>query len=120
MNCIFCKIVANEADAKKIYEDDQVIAILDAYPEVDGHILIIPKNHYSDIYELPEDVFLHINKVAKELNKKLLEKLEVNSSMIAYNYGDRQFVKHFHLHILPNYGKNIPSKNIDEIYELLN
>ncbi len=108
MDCLFCKIVNNKVESKKIYEDDKVIAILDAYPDVDGHTLIIPKKHYTDFKELDEEILNHINKVAKMLSEKLMTTL---------NY--RQVIKHFHLHLLPDYQKKKASKSPQEIFELL-
>ena len=62
-DCLFCKIVRNEVESRKIYEDDKVIAIMDAYPDVDGHTLIIPKKHYTDFKELDDDILIHIKKI---------------------------------------------------------
>lgn len=119
MDCLFCKIIKGEIASNKIYEDDKVIAILDAYPEVDGHTLIIPKKHYTDFKELDDEIILHINKVAKILNAKLMQKLNSTGFTFAVNYGDRQAIKHFHLHLLPDYLKNKAKKKPEEIKKLL-
>ena len=91
MDCLFCKIVNNEVESKKIYEDDKVIAILDAYPDVDGHTL----------------------------SEKLMTTLNSSGLALIANYGDRQVIKHFHLHLLPDYQKKKASKSPQEIFELL-
>lgn len=119
MDCLFCKIVNNEVESKKIYENDKVIAILDAYPDVDGHTLIIPKKHYTDFKELDEEILNHINKVAKMLSEKLMTTLNSSGLALIANYGDRQVIKHFHLHLLPDYQKKKASKSPQEIFELL-
>ncbi len=119
MDCLFCRIINGEEKTRKIYEDDKVIAILDAYPTVDGHTLIIPKKHYVDFKELDEEIILHMYKVARKLSEELIAKLNVNSFTFAVNYGERQAIKHFHLHLLPNYGRNKGKKNIDEVFALL-
>ena len=116
---LFCKIVNNEEKSRKIYEDDLVIAILDAYPEVDGHTLIIPKKHYTDFKELDKEILFHINEVAAMLSDKLMDKLNATGMAAIYNYKDRQFIKHFHLHLLPDFRKNKVSKDLDEVYKLL-
>ena len=54
-NCIFCKIAAGEIPSNTIYEDDSFRVILDLGPATKGHALILPKNHYANIYEIPED-----------------------------------------------------------------
>lgn len=118
-DCLFCKIVRNEVESRKIYEDDKVIAIMDTYPDVDGHTLIIPKKHYTDFKELDDDILIHIKKVAVKLNERLMNKLNSTGFAFIVNYGDRQVIKHFHLHLLPDYKKNKASKNLDELYELL-
>ena len=119
MDCLFCKIIKKELPSKILYEDDLVIVIMDLYPEVDGHTLVIPKKHYEDLQVLPDEVLLHINSVAKDMTNKLLTKLDLKSLTWIINYGQRQAIKHYHLHLLPNYGKNLASISIDEIYEKL-
>ncbi len=119
MDCLFCKIIKGEASSKVIYEDDLVIAILDAFPTVDGHTLLIPKKHYTDYKQLDDKLILHMYKVADMLCDKLMEKLNVKSFTFAINYGERQAIKHFHLHLLPNYGRNKGKKKTEEIFELL-
>lgn len=119
MNCLFCKIVNGEEKSFKLYEDEKVIAILDTYPTVDGHTLIIPKKHYADFKELDLEIINHIYKVAKNLSEMLMTKLKVSSFTFAWNYGDRQAIKHFHLHLLPNFGRNKGKKDVEEIYKIL-
>ena len=119
MNCLFCKIIKKEIAANILYEDDLVMCIMDAYPEVDGHSLVIPKSHYEDIYALPDDTLLHINNVAKKINTKILAKLNFTSSTLSINYGYEETIKHFHLHILPNFHKK-NTRNVEEIFNILN
>ena len=119
MDCLFCKIINKEIDANILYEDDLVIAILDAYPDVDGHTLIIPKKHYTDFKDLDNEIILHINLIAKKLNEKLMNKLDSTGFTFLVNYGDRQIIKHFHLHLLPDYKKKKATKSPQEIFELL-
>lgn len=104
MDCLFCKIANKEMPAKILYEDDLVMIIMDAYPNVDGHTLIIPKKHYATFLDIPEEIVLHIHKLAKEYGMMLLEKLGKESLTISNNYGTMQAIKHYHLHLLPNYG----------------
>lgn len=118
-NCIFCKILNGEIPSKKVYEDDMVIAIMDISPVVDGHVLIIPKTHRTDYTELTNEEVLHIYEVANKLTPMLLEKLNASSMTFTVNYGDAQLVKHFHLHLLPNYSIKDKEKTIDEVYELI-
>lgn len=120
MDCIFCKIINGVIPSKKIYEDDYFLAFLDINPCVDGHTLLIPKKHYADFSELPDDLLLELNNVRKKLTTLLMEKLNVKALSFSVNYGDSQEVKHYHMHLLPNYHiYNTTKKTTDEIYELI-
>ena len=118
-NCIFCKILNGEIPSKRIYEDDLVIVIMDVNPIVDGHCLVIPKTHRTDFTELTKEEVSHIYDVANKLTPMLLSKLNATSMTFTVNYGDAQAVKHFHLHLLPNYSIKDKEKSIDEVYEII-
>jgi len=115
-NCIFCKIIKGEIPSKKIYEDDKVLAFMDINPVVDGHILIIPKEHYEDFTLLPEDLLIHIHKIAKELSTKIMSNLNSKGLTLTINYKDAQEVKHFHLHLLPDYHLKKHDLTLEEVY----
>lgn len=102
-DCIFCKIISGDIPSMKIYEDDLCLAYLDINPDSNGHTLIIPKTHYKDINDIPDDVLLHIYKTSKKIMKLLEEKLRCNGFSLLQNNGDVQEVKHYHLHIKPYY-----------------
>lgn len=119
MDCIFCKILNGEIPSKKIYEDDKVIAILDVNPVVDGHTLIIPKKHVEDYTKLDKDLLIHIYDVANKLTKDIMNKLNSKGMTFTVNYGDSQLVKHFHLHLLPDYQIKDKEMEIDEVFEIL-
>ena len=118
MDCIFCDIVNGKSPCRKIYEDEVVIAIMDIEPFCDGHVLIIPKKHYTDMMELPANVLTHINEVAKLLAPKIMRILDKVGMTVSYNYGEKQKVKHFHMHLLPNIDDD-PTKTVQEVYEKL-
>ena len=105
-DCLFCKLVNKEIESKIIYEDDLVVACLDAFPDACGHTLIIPKKHYEDFTVLDNDIILHINEIAKKLVPMLMDKMGKDGILIGANYGSRQVIKHYHLHLLPGYKKN--------------
>ena len=121
MDCIFCNIVNGEIPSKVLFEDELVLAIMDANPNVDGHTLIIPKKHYTDYQELDSEILTHIFDVAKKLGPSIMEKLNAKALTLLINYGNSQVVKHFHLHLLPNYASNesTATKSNDEIYDIL-
>ena len=119
-NCIFCKIIKGEIPSKKVYEDDNVLVIMDVDPKVDGHSLVLPKKHVSDLTELENDDLLKINEVVKKVGLRLVDKLKARGLTCGINYGDSQAVKHYHIHLLPNYLLEEKSgKSIDEIYDII-
>ena len=118
-DCIFCKILRGEIPSKKLYEDDKVIVIMDVNPKVDGHALVIPKEHVTDFMEISDELLTHIYKVAREVSNKLMSKLNATALTLGVNYGDSQVVKHFHMHLLPNYEVSSAGKNVEEVYNIL-
>ena len=102
-DCIFCKIINNEAPSWKVYEDDLVMAIFDIYPASAGHTLVIPKEHYVDIYDIPEDLAGHITKVCKMVALNLKKTLGVEAVNLIQGSGKsaQQDVFHFHMHVIP-------------------
>lgn len=118
-DCLFCKIVRKEVPAKIIYEDDTILAMLDAFPDTDGHILVIPKKHYEDIYEVPSDVLVKMFEQGKITTKKLMEKLNKDALTFLINYGNAQAIKHIHLHLLPDFMNKKHRFSNEEVYEIL-
>lgn len=104
-NCIFCKIAAGEIPSKTIYEDGTFRVILDISPATRGHALIIPKAHYANIYELPEDMAAAAMVLAKKLALHMSEILKCDGFNIIQNNGETagQTVFHFHMHLIPRY-----------------
>lgn len=104
-NCIFCKIANGEIPAATIYEDERFRVILDLGPASKGHALILPKEHYADIYEIPEDLAAEAYKLAARLAKKLTEVLNCDGFNIVQNNKGAagQTVFHFHMHLIPRY-----------------
>ena len=123
-NCIFCKIANGEIPSKTLYEDDGFRVILDAGPATKGHALIIPKEHYANLYELPEETAGEVMKLAKRMVVKMTERLECEGFNLVQNNGDLagQTVFHFHMHMIPRYqadGQKIGWKPQDATQEEL-
>ncbi|MBR6641073.1 MAG: HIT domain-containing protein [Clostridia bacterium] len=118
-NCIFCKILNGEIPSKRLYEDDKVIVIMDVNPKVDGHSLVIPKEHVSDFKEASNELISHMFDVARVMTDKLMTKLDAKAITLGINYGDSQVVKHLHLHLLPNFEIKEVSMSVDEVYDIL-
>lgn len=117
-NCIFCKIANGEIPSKTIYEDEVVKGYLDINPSGTGHTLIIPKDHYTNLDDIDEEVLSHIMKVSKKIKKLIDERLNPDGIKIVQNNGVLQEVKHYHLHIVPFYNSK-KELSLDEVYELL-
>lgn len=104
-DCIFCKIAAGEIPSKTIYEDEQFRVIMDISPATKGHALILPKEHYPNLYEIPEEVAADAMKLAKKLAKKMTDALQCDGFNLVQNNGEvaGQTVFHFHMHLIPRY-----------------
>lgn len=104
-NCIFCKIAAGEIPSKTLYEDDNFRVILDLNPATRGHGLILPKNHYANLYELPEETAGEVMKLAKKMAQIMTDKLKCDGFNLVQNNGEQagQTVFHFHMHLIPRY-----------------
>jgi histidine triad (HIT) family protein len=119
--CIFCQIVSGKVQSKKVYEDDDVIAILDVNPSNPGHILIMPKEHYSIMPQIPYEDIEHIFMVTKALSNASLRALEVQGSniIVANGVAAGQRAQHFMVHLIPrkendNIQFRVPQKTIPE------
>lgn len=118
---IFCKIIKGEIPTTKVYETDSVIAIMDTNPFSPGHVLVIPKDHYTTILDMDDEIIAKVHAVAKVLIKKIEEDFpNVTGVKIIVNYGDEQKIKHYHMHLLPIYeeGKK-PTMSQSEFAEIL-
>ena len=128
-DCIFCKIANGEIPANALYEDDLVKVIFDLSPASEGHVLILPKSHYDDVYSLDDDTAAHIFKVAVKIANAMKKSLNIDGLNIVQNNGEAagQTVFHFHMHIIPRYTNDtvnikwVPGKiSEDEIEKLKN
>ncbi len=72
MECLFCKIINDQIESKKIYEDEYVLAILDAFPISDGHVLVIPKNHHLDLTTMNNDEIIYLMNAIKKVHPQLI------------------------------------------------
>ncbi len=104
-DCIFCKLANGVIPTNSIYEDDLFKVILDAGPATKGHALILPKEHYADIYEMPEELAGKAFILAKKLATRNAEILKADGFNIIQNNGETagQTVFHFHLHLIPRF-----------------
>ncbi len=104
-DCIFCKIANGEIPSATIYEDEDFRVILDLGPATKGHALILPKAHYANIMELPEELAAKAMVLAKKVVTYMTEALPCDGYNIVQNNGEPagQTVFHFHMHLIPRY-----------------
>lgn len=117
-DCIFCKINNGDIPSNTIYEDDIVRVFLDINPVKTGHMLIIPKKHYTNLDDIEIETLTHINKIAKKMHILLKEKLNIDGMQVVQNNGILQEVLHYHMHLIPEY-KEDKGLSVDEVYNIL-
>ena len=107
-NCIFCKIIKKELPSKTIYEDELIQVIMNIEPTTNGHLLVIPKKHYLNMFDIDEDIISHSFKVIRDkLYPLLKEKLNCEGLTISQNNLLGQTVPHFHIHVTPRYENDL-------------
>ena len=104
-DCLFCKIANGGIPSKTIHEDECFRVILDLGPATRGHALILPKDHASSLYDLPEETAAAVMVLAKKLAVNMSEKLGCDGLNLVQNNGEAagQTISHFHLHVIPRY-----------------
>ena len=122
-DCIFCKICEGVLPSSTIYEDKLIKIIMNINPVNNGHLLVLPKDHYTNLLDLDKDVLAHSIEVVKDtIYPTLKEKLNAEGLTIAQNNELGQEIKHFHLHLIPRYkDDNIEfptAKDIKEVEEI--
>ena len=128
-DCIFCKIINGELPGKFIYEDDLIAIIMNINPATNGHLLVIPKKHYENIIDTPNEIITHsMNIIREKIYPFLKERLNCKGLTISQNNELGQEIKHFHIHLTPRYDNDLLDfnynkdmlKTLDEVYNDLN
>ena len=104
-NCIFCKIANGEIPSTTLYEDEDFRVILDLGPATRGHALLLPKNHFANLFELDDETAQKAILVAKKMAGKMKDALGADGFNLVQNNGEAagQSVFHFHMHLIPRY-----------------
>lgn len=104
-DCIFCKIANGEIPSRTLYEDDDFRVILDLNPVTKGHALILPKEHYKNLYEIDDGMASKVLPLAKKMAGIMTEKLGCDGFNVIQNNNEiaGQTVFHFHVHLIPRY-----------------
>lgn len=130
-DCIFCKIATGVISSRTLYEDGHFRVILDVGSASKGHALILPKEHYADLWDLPEELAAESMKLARKMSAKMKESLQCDGFNLVQNngYAAGQTIFHYHLHLIPRYegGERIVSwhagapteEELDEVKKLI-
>lgn len=104
-DCIFCKIANGEIPSATLFEDENFRVILDLGPATKGHALILPKSHFANIYEMPDELAGKAMILAKEMASRMTKALKCDGFNVVQNNGEAagQTVFHFHMHLIPRY-----------------
>ncbi len=105
--CIFCEIASHNLPANIVFEDDEIMAFADINPATRGHILIIPKKHSVNLFDIEDEIFIKILQLARKIAKIMPDVLGCSGINLLHSAGESawQEVMHFHLHIIPRYSR---------------
>lgn len=104
-NCVFCKIINGDIPSATVYEDNEFKVILDRFPSNEGHLLILPKEHCKDIFDIDPKKAGRLFELAVKVSSALKDTLGFENMNLLQNNGivAGQTVFHFHLHLIPRY-----------------
>lgn len=110
-NCVFCQIVQKKLPASIAYEDDKALAFMDIRPVNEGHTLVIPKQHFEGILDIPEELNAYVNKIVKRVAVAVQKATSADGLSIIQQNGRaaNQDIFHLHVHIIPKFeGQHTP------------
>jgi|SRR3989344_6385024 len=119
-NCIFCKIVRGEIPSAQVLDADKVLALLDISPVNKGHVLVVPKEHFETMLDVPDNLLKDMILAAKKVGKGMRKGLKADGFNLSMNNfaAAGQVVFHAHLHVIPRFEndglKHWPQKHYDE------
>ena len=125
-DCLFCKIINKEIPSSVVYEDEKISIIMNINPNTNGHLLVLPKEHYTNLMDTPNEIITHSLDVVREtIYPKLKEKIGCEGLTLAQNNELGQEIKHYHLHLIPRYQNDnadftYDKENIKEVSEIYN
>jgi len=104
-SCVFCRIACKQAPASLVYEDETALAFLDIKPLSEGHTLVIPKEHYATIFDIPEELVAQLHRVVKRIALAVREVTKADGVSIIQQNGHAadQDVFHLHVHVIPRF-----------------
>ena len=127
-DCIFCKIIKGELPSRTVYEDELIKVIMNINPTTNGHLLVLPKEHYVDIFDIDEKIINHSFKIIRDTLYPLLkDNLGCEGLTLSENNLLGQEVHHFHIHVTPRYQNDLVDyqynkemlEDLDTVFEKL-
>lgn len=103
MDCIFCNVINHKMPGYFVYEDENVVAFLDIYGSVDGHVLVVPIKHGRTIQDFDKEELGEIMDAVRKISEKLEKSLQTDSISIGINHKEEKGVAHLHVHLIPRY-----------------
>jgi diadenosine tetraphosphate (Ap4A) HIT family hydrolase len=103
IDCLGCKLANKKADVHVVYENHFLTCILDHDPFNEGHMMILPKNHFEDVYELDEDTANAVIQASRLLAKAITGLYQPDGITVCQNGGIFSELTHFHMHVVPRY-----------------
>jgi histidine triad (HIT) family protein len=110
-SCIFCRIAQKRVPANLVYEDEKAMAFLEIRPLNEGHTLIIPRLHYENIFDIPQELIMHIQGVTKRVALAVKKATQADGISIMQQNGKAagQEIFHLHVHVIPRFeGQKLP------------
>lgn len=101
MDCLFCRIVAGEAEAHVVLDEPDVVGFLDVRPVFKGHVLLVPRTHVDTLVELPDELVVPLFAAARRTADVVRTALGAQGSFVAMNNVVSQSVPHLHVHVVP-------------------
>jgi len=106
-SCRFCSIIKGELPASFVFRGPAIVAFMDAFPLANGHVLVVPRSHYTDLFEIPEDLAVETFRLARKMAFAVKSALtDVTGVNLLQNNGASagQKIYHFHIHVIPRTG----------------
>jgi histidine triad (HIT) family protein len=106
VDCVFCQIVSGERPAHHVLDTEDVVGFLDARPVFKGHVLLVPRQHYETLADLPADLLTPLFGAVQRVSTAVLDALDAQGSFVALNNVISQSVPHLHVHVVPRRRKD--------------
>ena len=114
-DCVFCSIISGKLQGYRVFEDESLVAILDKFPISPGHTLVMPKEHYENYLESPDDLLAKLAVKAKKIAMAVKDELRADGVRLLTNIGASagQVIFHLHVHIIPTWSDGFPPEFSD-------